>query len=90
MHVSVCVDKVPEVALAIVLFDLQRDGEGVEVAVGRTGQRRVPDVWRPRGTPEGCRETVQDTTDLDGEDKEKQRLYRQKDKEVGKIRKNIY
>ena len=58
------VDQVPEVALAIVLFDLQGDSEGVEVAFRRAGERRVPDVCRPRRTPEGCGETVQDTTDL--------------------------
>lgn len=69
MHV--CVDQVPVVAFAIVLFDLQRDSESVEVAVGRTGQRCVPDVCWPRRTPKGCGETVQDSTDLDKKGQEK-------------------
>lgn len=60
---------VPVVALAIVLFYLQCDSEGIEVAVRRTGQCCVPDVCRPRRTPKGCGKTVQDTTDLDGKGK---------------------
>lgn len=44
----VYVDHLPVISLAIILFDLQWHSEGVEVAVGRTGQRRVPDVCRPR------------------------------------------
>lgn len=44
---TVCVDQVPVVALAIVLFDLQCDSEGVEVAVRWTGQCSVSDVCWP-------------------------------------------
>lgn len=56
--------EVPIVAFAVVLFDVQRHSEGVEVAVGRIGQRSVPDVCGFRGTTKGCRKTIQDTADL--------------------------
>lgn len=67
--VCLCVDWIPVVTLAIVLFDLQRDSKGVEVTVRRTGQCCVPVVNRPWGTPKGRGETVQDATDLDAKEK---------------------
>lgn len=70
-----CVDTAPVVAFAIVLLHFQRDSEGVEVAIGQTGQRRVPRVHRAGGTAKGCGETVQDTTDLDGKGKQQQQNF---------------
>lgn len=71
LSACVCVDQVPVVAFAIILFDLKWDSEGVEVAVRGTGQCCVPDVCRPGRTTKGCRETVQDATDLDGREQNK-------------------
>lgn len=39
--------QVPVVALAIVLFDIERDSEGIEVAVRWSRKGRVPDVRQP-------------------------------------------
>lgn len=69
MHV--CFDVVPVVTLAIVLFDLESDSKSIEVAVGGTGRRFVPDVRWTRRTPKGCGEAVQDAADLDGTEKHK-------------------
>lgn len=47
MSVRMCLFEVPIVALAVVLFDIERDSEGVEVAVRWSRQGRVPDVRWP-------------------------------------------
>jgi len=75
-HQSLCEGSVPVVGLAVVLFYFQGHGEGVEVTVGQTGQRRVPDVRRPGGTSKRCGETVQDTTHLEGERQDNRKHYR--------------
>ena len=64
--VCVCVQKVPVVALAIIFFDIECDSEGIEVAVGWSGQDCVPDVCGPRQTAKSCGKAVQDTAYLRG------------------------